>query len=455
MKIMSIAAGFVLAMVAASSSAAATNSCQVGSVTPSPDSKDYTVIFDEFWADGETKAKCKVVVPLGQGLDDDVLVVYSADYRGFVAGGVGRVFIKHKGKLYEVVLDASDPDSFGEDFDFRGYVGSDGDELISEIRLALSEFDDPFSAFLQLDSIDYSELARSTRGDIQKSVDALSAARTAVVTHLNTTFDLLGGAGQELDGPDRFGALAGVGSVTVGANGQLSLGDGFSVLGGVAYTDQGTVGAHVSGVLATGAVRYVTPGSDFMRPFGEAGLKAAPGLGLSFTREYETSVGTTTATGDTTGSFFGAYVRGGILFAPDASNSVVLSASYARDWLSAAAYDEGFSDTNLFAASVAEQTGTFDTVKVGADWTTRMTEELKLTFSGAVGHTFAQSALDAQIAFGGNFSGAGVSESFVQYGARLDYEIAQSTTVGLFVHGATGAVSGTHAQVGGNLNVRF
>ena len=136
------------------------------------------------------------------------------------------------------------------------------------------------------------------------------------------------------------------------------------------------------------------------------------------------------------------------------------STAISRDALSSSegsadAYDETLDSTNLCAASVPAQTGSYTTAKVGVDWTTRPAPELALTLSGAVGHTMAQDDVATSIAFAGDFTSAGVSESFVEYGARAAYQINDATSIGAFVHGVTGAVSGPHVQFGGDARVSF
>jgi hypothetical protein len=237
--------------------------------------------------------------------------------------------------------------------------------------------------------------------------------------------------------------------------GRKSLGSGFSLLGGAAYVDQTAGGAKTSGLVFSGTARYVTPDDALLRPFGEVGLHAAPALSLSFTRQYATSLGTATATGSANGSFYGGYLKGGVLVAPDPSNDIVFAASVGKDWLNTGAYTETMSGSNLFAASAAAQTGSFDTVKLGAEWTTRMVPQLEVTVSGAVGRTIAENTVSSDVAFAGSFTGAARSENFVEYGLRAGHDIVEGTNVGVFVHGTTGDYSGTHMQVGGDLHVRF
>jgi hypothetical protein len=427
------------------------------SVTPSPDGTAYTVIFDGiegFFAEVGSAAQCDISVPIDQ-LPDGVFAVFSADFRGFLnEGAVGQMLVLNGGQLVGVIVSAEGGDIDG--LFFSGFAGSNGtgDAIVSSIDLEVLDFDDPGSIF-DLDTIDYLELARATADALQASADQLAAARTGVVTHLNGTFDLLLGATRPLAYDDRAGLIGGIGSVTLGVNGQMSLLDGFSLHGGAAFVDQSSVGANTTGGLFAGAVRYLAPGDDLIRPFAEGGLKAAPALNLAFSRSYETSVGTTTATGSTTGAFFGAFIRGGALVAPDTNNDILFTATLAQDWLSTAGYDETLDGSNLFAASVPEQTGTFTTVKAGVDWTTRPMPALDLTFSGALGLTHAHDEVETGIAFAGTFLSAGVSEGFVEYGARAGYQVTEAVNIGAFVHGVTGAVSGTHVQIGGDAHVSF
>jgi hypothetical protein len=444
------ALGLVVAMGAAADARAVFDCSH--SITGSGTS--YSVLFNS--ADGFTStepvpATCDVSVPVTVSLPPGVIAVFSADYRGFVdEGSTGSIFVDTNGQLAGAAVKGEFDGLF---FSQYGRFFDTDTSFDSTTWIELLAAGDPASFFV-VDSIDYAIIWVAPE-DLQPSAAQLAAARTGVVTHLNGTFDLLNGAGEPLEGDDRVALIGGVGSVTLGVNARMSLLDGFSIHGGAAFVDQQSVGASTTGALFSGSLRYLAPGDDVVRPFAEAGLKAAPALSFGFSRSYETSTGTMTATGSTTGAFFGSFIRGGALVAPDASNDIVFSASLARDWLSTAAYDETLDSTNLFAASAQAQTGTFTTLKAGIDWTTRPSADFALTFSGALGHTFAHDHVATEIAFAGDFTSAPVSESFVEYGVRAGYEISRTTSIGAFVHGVTGAVSGTHLQFGGDARVSF
>ena len=382
-----------------------------------------------------------------------VVAVYSADYRYDLDPGIGQLVVRNDGHALGVVIQTDD---FLVNDVLSDYAGSNaaGNAIDSDIYLALLADGTGTSAF-DLRSIEYLELARANLTDIQTSVDQFAANHTSLITHLNATADLLTGAGQKLEQDDGVTALAGLGSFTLGATGRRNLDGGFTLLGGAAVFDQSAGGSTASGLLLSGSLRYIAPGDGFVRPYGEIGLISAPAMGLSFTRSYVTSTGTTTATGSGVGALYGGFVKGGALVAPNADNEIVFAATLAKDWLLTGAYTETLSGSNLFAASAPAQSSSFDTVKVGVDWTTKLVPKTELTLSAALGATIAENAVATNVAFAGVFNGAPKSEGFAEYGARVAYEIDPAQTIGAFIHGSTGQYSGTHVQVGGDFHVRF
>ena len=110
---------------------------------------------------------------------------------------------------------------------------------------------------------------------------------------------------------DLAGAFAEGGSALGGVRGQLQLGQGFSIFGGLAIGQEGYANARV-GVSPWGALtgRYVAPTAAAARPFAEVGGWLAPGVPLQFSRNYANGAGTVQARGDTTGSL--GYVFGRI-----------------------------------------------------------------------------------------------------------------------------------------------
>ena len=421
-------------------------------VTAVPAPQTDTVLFTGFSGSSAGTAECSVSAAIAQ-LPAGVVAVYSADYRYDLDPGIGQLVVRNDGHALGVVIQTDD---FLVNDVLSDYAGSNaaGNAIDSDIYLALLADGTGTSAF-DLRSIEYLELARANLTDIQTSVDQFAANHTSLITHLNATADLLTGAGQKLEQDDGVTALAGLGSFTLGATGRRNLDGGFTLLGGAAVFDQSAGGSTASGLLLSGSLRYIAPGDGFVRPYGEIGLISAPTMGLSFTRSYVTSTGTTTATGSGVGALYGGFVKGGALVAPNADNEIVFAATLAKDWLLTGAYTETLSGSNLFAASAPAQSSSFDTVKVGVDWTTKLVPKTELTLSAALGATIAENAVATNVAFAGVFNGAPKSEGFAEYGARVAYEIDPAQTIGAFIHGSTGQYSGTHVQVGGDFHVRF
>jgi hypothetical protein len=416
-----------------------------------PNSDGYSLIFDNFSADSPTPEVCHVT-PAAAPVAPGEVAVYSADYRGALdPDATGKMTVVNGNHTF-VFNPTTGDDPL--DYTVSDFVGTRDGVLDSTITLQLPNSTIPFS-FMTLDTVDYLELARTTDGDIQAAADQLAAGHTALMTHLNGTMDLLTGAGQRLDAPDGVGGFAGFGSFSAGVTFKHSLEGGFAVLGGGGLINQSAGGADANGVVGALALRYLAPDDGTFRPFAEIGVRSAPHLDLGFRHDLETSTGTQSTTAESSGATLGGYIKGGVLVAPTPDSEIVFSATLAEDWLHVDGFAETLDATNLFAFDASEASGSFTTAKLGVDWTTTIAPDIELTLSGAVGRTIANDDVPVNVAFAGSYDGAAQSESFVEYGARLGYAVNDMTDVGLFVHGTTGEVSGTHTQIGGDFRVRF
>lgn len=436
--------------VSLSAAAMAADGCPDGSVNITPNGDVTSVFFDVFVATPAESASCNLVVPML--LPEDTFAVYSADYRGFVnPDDTGTLTVENAGQATTLIIPGDD-----EDFIESGYVGSNADgNIVSDITLALQSTDNGSTA--ALDSIDYLELGRTTLGAVEGSLDEIAAGRAGIVTHLNATSGLLTGGNQPLERDNSMGLIGAVGSYTAGATGHYNIGDGFSVDGGAAVFEQSIDGTSANGLLLGGAAHFVQPDNgEAMRLFGGTGFNAAQGMGLTFTRHYDdNSENGATVVSDTDGSLFSVYAEGGALFAPAPDNEIVFSASITHSWLAVDGYSETFSEDNLFPASFDDSTGSYDTIKAKAAWTTRLAPALDVTLTGALGHSFASDDVDADVMFVGPVTVGGQSELFAEYGARLGWDFAQGANWSVFAQGSTGAVSGTHVQAGTTLSLEF
>ena len=384
------------------SGATAWADCPTGvSVTPSGGGS-YSVLFNGTMVASQSAPAVCSDFTVSTAVAPGVIAVYSADYRGGFddPDGVGRITVTHNG-VTDSSANLQDPSSSPGNIFYSHLIGIDSNgDIKSDIKLELLQTATSADT-VALDTLDYTQLATANITDIQTSVDQFSADRSALVTHLTATADLLIGAGHSLEDEDGVSVLGDVGSFTAGATGQRTVGEGLTVLGGAATLSQGTGGAATTGMLFSGSLRYLAPDQALVRPYGEVGLITAPVMGISFMRAYRTSNGTTTASGSTTGALFGGFVKGGVLVTPDETNQVALSATLAKDWLITGAYSETIDGSNPFAASAPAQSSIFDTIKAGLDWTTKVAPKTKITLSGAIGQTIAETPVNADVAFGG------------------------------------------------------
>jgi hypothetical protein len=206
-------------------------------------------------------------------------------------------------------------------------------------------------------------------------------------------------------------------------------------------------------VGATG-LRYVWRGNLF-RPFVEGGLWGSPSMNLTFTRTYANGAGTATGIGETTGSLGSAYVRGGMLYAPNPTNEIAFSGTYAHNWLSIGAYSEKTGASNPFPASFAAKTDQSDMVKATVEWTRSFTPRLDMTLSGSVGYVFDTHGVAASVAGIGGVIGAGHDFAFAEYGARVGWKLTSNLTADAFLVGTSGDGIGTHVQGGAGLRLKF
>lgn len=451
------AAFATLLLLSSGGAALAADGCPDGTVgmPPLPQSGIYPIAFDEMKAypvvNGNAACHLEVQTDDAPG----VIAVYSADFRGFVAPEDTATFrVTHNGVTDEVVL-YDELDGITGDF-MTTYVGTTLDgRLITDIDLSLASTDN--LSFAKLDTLDYNRLGWTTLADVDASLDELSTARTALVTHLGATAALLTGGNQPLTSPDGIGVIGAVGSHTIGVTGQATIGDGWSLAAGIASASQETGGVAVDTLLASGEVRYLAPeAGGAPRWFGIAGVTAAPNMGLDFTRFYDDgSDDGATVTSATHGRLYTAYGEAGMLFEADASNSFALSGEVAQSWLGIDGYSETFSLDNLFPISVADTDGRFLTLKAKANWTTALTDDVDLTLSGAVGHTFADADFDADVMFAGTRGVAGTSEAFAELGARVGWAVNDLTSVDLFTNASFGAETGSHVQAGAGFKMKF
>jgi len=177
---------------------------------------------------------------------------------------------------------------------------------------------------------------------------------------------------------------------------------------------------------------------------------------MHLSRSYVNGIGTASGEGDASGSVFGAFVRGGVLYAPTVDDQVTFSATLAGNWLNIGAYAEAASSSNPFPASFAAQSVATGQVKLTAGWTHHVDDNLDFTLSASVGRSFGGGVTTAASVVGfGDVSGSAGDYTFGELGARIDYKLSDTVKLNAFALSMFGDKIGTHTQFGGGLNVSF
>ena len=418
-------------------------------VTVAPDHRSASIIPDFFTPGFPAACKQSVDVPLPAGS----FGVYKVDVRGFTAqvdGDKSTYSVTVDGVIKTKVL----KDEYLNDVEFTKYFGmGSGGSASFDPRFDLLVTGD-LGSWSEIDTVDVLA-AYTSLTSVQGSLTQIASGETAIVTHLNASAGLLAGANQKLEGGNEIGLLGGVGSYMLGVTARYNLSGGFSLLGGMSLVNQTEAGASISGPLAVAAVRYVEPGINSFRLFGEGGLSIA-GLGTTFTRHYaDGTPNGVTVTSSTEAALGSIYARGGVVIAPDDANEIVLSATLEESLLGVTGYSETLGAANLFPATFADRTGHFTTVKGTIAWTTDLVPNVDLTATASLGAVLAHDPVTANVMFVGPVSGGGAGTLFAEYGLRLGWTPSPTTTIDGFLQGSTGTGIGTHVQVGAGARMRF
>jgi hypothetical protein len=420
--------------------------------TYAPDDTAISLFFDAFFTTVTSAGTCAPSFAAHSNVpnDPDLFEVYSADIRGsfLVPGDEAEITVTNNGTSTTGTL-VDDPASAVTHF-----IGKDADgNLSSEIGVVLTVAGDPASE-LEITTIDYALAGTMTRADAEISLTEVNLAGAGLVTHLGGMNTLLTGGNLAVEGENEVGVFAAVGSYDLGVRGRYNLTEGVSLLGGVSLVDFATTNATARGAAGALAVRYLDPAPTATRLYAEAGVEASL-LTMSFTRSYVDSLGPHTVAGTGTGGIGGVYGKAGVLWAPDASNEVLLSATLRGSSLGVGNYSEPVSLGNLFAADLGGSNTLYTTAKVNVDWTAALASDVDLTASAGLGTTFANSGTTANIMGGGPATGGARSTVFAEYGLRLGWKPTATATIDGFVHGTTGTGIGTHVQLGAAARMRF
>jgi hypothetical protein len=247
------------------------------------------------------------------------------------------------------------------------------------------------------------------------------------------------------------GAFAEGGSAMGGVRGQINLGGGLTIFGGLAYGQEGyadaKVGASPWGALAG---RYVWDNNAAVKPFVEIGGWLAPGEPMSFSRSYMNGAGTATGIGNTAGSLSYVYGRTGTALRISTTDEFDPALELGRAELSAGGYQETLSAANPFPAAVNGGATAATVGKIEGTWTHRFNEVFEGSLYGAYAHGWSGgSGIVASVAGVGTFTPvSSQSLNWGEYGVQVGYRITSNIKLNGFVDGLAGGDG-----IGGKLHV--
>jgi hypothetical protein len=255
------------------------------------------------------------------------------------------------------------------------------------------------------------------------------------------------------------GVFGSVGSAASGGFARYNFGAGFTLLGGLSYAKESYPDADLSraGTSAL-ALRYVYGDSSWWQPFVETGGWIAPNAALSFSRSYMNGAGTATGKGDTSGDLSYYYLRSGVLLTWSRPDQLSIAAEYGRERMTVNAYSEKLSTANPFEAHVAAGGDTTDLAKLRLQWSHQFTPRADGTLWVAGVRSFNRASdLSASVpGFGTLMPTELQTPSWIEYGARVGYNLTDAVTLDGFANGvAGGSAIGSQIHLGAGLRYQF
>ena len=299
----------------------------------------------------------------------------------------------------------------------------------------------------------------TTFASVLNSINQLEAAHQRLMVQEHGLVDELLSENGAIGSGSEIGAFAQAGSAEGGGVGRVAYGNGFTVLGGLAYQGDSLKGVTVDNDL-TGAlaVRYVYGPAGGLRPFGEIGGWTAPQMNLSFSRSYANGAGVAEGQADTTGSLGYIFARAGAAYNVTAKDEAALSGEVGREWLRTGAYSEALSPADPFEADASTATTSMTIGKLRAQWTHGFTDKVDATVWSAVA-----GGLDSSTNLAAAIPGFGVMTPtnagrplWAEYGARVGYRLNANALIDVFADGVSGGLGiGTAVHVGADFKYMF
>jgi hypothetical protein len=292
---------------------------------------------------------------------------------------------------------------------------------------------------------------------VQDSVDQLAGGRLRVMAQHRAFAGRLLGEDEPIANASEAAIFASTGSFSTGAFGRISLGNGFSVAGGIASTEASYRQVDVSDdALGAISLRY-TSESGSWRPYAEFGAWTAPSASFEFSRTYANGAGVATGRASTGGSMSFVYGRAGVAATTLGADQLTIFAEFGRERLETDAYGETLSSENPFEASVSSAIDEIDIARVGGRYTRSLSKQVDTTiWIAAAALTQRSNTLNASIPGFGRLEPTIQDDlSWAEYGARVGWRFHDDLTLDGFVAGMSGDDIGAALHSGAMLRLRF
>jgi hypothetical protein len=149
-------------------------------------------------------------------------------------------------------------------------------------------------------------------GTSGSSINGLADQRFNQMITNRVLGSVLLGVNEQINCSDCVSAFGSVGSFTAGVHGRKELTNNLALLAGLAYTQYGENGYHVtSAPIGAFALRYDFVDWGSSRPFFDIGTVVSPFQKVRYSRSYVTSLGAVSLDSSTNSSNYAVYGRGG------------------------------------------------------------------------------------------------------------------------------------------------
>ncbi len=294
--------------------------------------------------------------------------------------------------------------------------------------------------------------APTVAGVTQSVTKVAQAQQNSIITNRVLNSVLLG-ATQQISSCSCGGGFASVGSFAVGTQGRWGLSDELTLLGGFSYAQWESQGITVENApTLAGSLVYDFWKWGSSRPFLEAGGALTPYEDVHYSRSYANGLTPAVSEASAINRDLSVFGRAGWIARLSPVDEAAVYGDLSRSWMQTGGYTEMTSAINPFPASVNPGLDTLNVVRVGAQYTRLISNNIEANVSGAVAYGFGagSGAAVSVYDFGPIAPNALPDSSWVEFGARLGYRFNDRLVIDAFLIGtAFGQVGSTlHGGVG-------